>query len=596
MNAKIFISYRRDDTAIYAQALQATLCRHFPEKDIFIDVVSIKPGVDFVAAIEEAVGQCDILLALIGRQWLTITGEDGKPRLENAEDFVRVEISTALRRGVRVVPVLVQGAIVPKEEDLPEPMRPLSRCLGVELHDKRFLQEVDQLISALREALDPDTPSTVDGAVEALKRRLRFQRTSLFAAACLAVSMFLVGWVGLMDRVFFGLQTQAEMLTVRVGDLFAGKMFSDQIALVLIDEETRSQVGEPFENYAFWRRHHAQVLARLSESGAAVVAFDFFFQRDTAADEDFAEAITEAQGQGTAVLLGARAYGEGKPRIAEKLLEAASGWGALCIDRKLGYAASAPLAIVKRGENNERITIPSLALQCYIAHRGGDAGEPNAVELNFYDREVRVHLPPPPEGAGTTVFPCFDLAWPVRHTRKACPVIARGDTYAGLALDLSPLALIRNRATTYRYEDLLGEGTEPLSAFAGKVVLIGHALPQDEFEVVWRLRPQARYGVELHADALNALLHAKPIREPGFLTKLALLLGCYFLGAFIRTRLLGFRFLWRAGTLASLVLAYFLLAMYCYAQFRILLSLLDGFLAFALSFWAVGVIRRKWFS
>ncbi len=596
MNAKIFISYRRDDTAIYAQALHSTLCRRFPEKDIFIDVVSIKPGVDFVAAIEEAVGQCDVLLALIGSQWLTIPGEDGKPRLENPDDFVRIEISTALRRGVRVVPVLVQGATVPKEAHLPEPMKQLTRCIGVELHDKRFLQEVEQLIGALREALDPDTAATVEGAVNALKRKFRFQRISLFAAACLAVSMFLVGWVGLMDRLFFGLQTQAEMLTVRAGDLFAAKKFSDEIVLILIDEETRTVAGAPFEDYASWRLHHAEVLDRLSQIGAAVVAFDFFFQRDTGADEEFAASITAARAQGTAVLLGARTFGEGKPRIAEKLLNAASGWGALCIDRKLGYAASAPLAIVKPGGLNEPNTIPSLAVQCYIAHRGGSAGEPRTVELRPYERELRVHLPPPPGGAGTTIFPCFDLAWPVRNSQKACPIIARGDIYAALALDLSPLDLIRSRSTSYKYEDFLEETPEPASAVRGKVVLIGHALPQDEFEVVWRLRPQARYGVELHADALNALLQGKPIREPSFLTKLSLVLGSYFLGAFVRTRLQGRRPLWRAGAFAALFLAYFLLAMYCYAQFRILFSLLDGLLAFALSFWAVGVIRRKWFS
>jgi hypothetical protein len=266
------------------------------------------------------------------------------------------------------------------------------------------------------------------------------------------------------------------------------------------------------------------------------------------------------------------------------------------MNRKLGYTASAPLAIVKSTDQAGHTTIPSLAVQCYIAQSGGDPGKNETVQLDPYQRELLIHLPQPPAGPGTRAFRCFDLAWPVRTAQKACPIIARGDIHAALALDLSPLDRIRSRTTTLKYEDVLEADADSLGSLKHKVVLIGVVHPDDEFQVHWRLHPEWRHGVELHADALNALLQGKPIREPEFLTKLALVLGMYFLGAFVRTRLHKRRAFWHVGAFAALFAAYLILAMYCYAQFRILLSLLDGFLAFALSFWAVGVIRRKWFT
>ena len=91
------------------------LVEHFRAEDVFKDVDNIEPGEDFIERITAAVGSCDVLLALIGPQWLTITDENGQRRLDNPEDFVRLEIETALTRKIRVIPILADEARIPRE-------------------------------------------------------------------------------------------------------------------------------------------------------------------------------------------------------------------------------------------------------------------------------------------------------------------------------------------------------------------------------------------------------------------------------------------------------------------------------------------------
>lgn len=149
----IFVSYRREDTAGHAGRLFDRLVEHFGRERIFMDIDTIEPGEDFVTVIENAVGSCDILLAIIGRNWLT-AGGTGTGRLDNPNDFVRIEIAAALRRDIRVVPVLVQRATVPKAQDLPEDLVKLTRRNAVELTDLRWQTDVDQLITVMERVLD----------------------------------------------------------------------------------------------------------------------------------------------------------------------------------------------------------------------------------------------------------------------------------------------------------------------------------------------------------------------------------------------------------------------------------------------------------
>jgi hypothetical protein len=128
MTGKIFLSYRREDTAGFAQALFGRLEQSFPAESLFMDVAGgIGAGQDFVRVLEEQVGACDAMLVLIGPDWLTVADEAGRRRLENPEDFVRVEVGSALKFGKRVIPVLVQKTEMPRADALPEPLKALAR-------------------------------------------------------------------------------------------------------------------------------------------------------------------------------------------------------------------------------------------------------------------------------------------------------------------------------------------------------------------------------------------------------------------------------------------------------------------------------------
>jgi len=108
---KIFISYRREDSQHQADRLHAALSRKIPKRNIFIDVDNIPVGVDFVQHLDQQVGQCEVLLALIGPDWLEAKNpETGARRLDDPKDFVRIEIASALKRGIPVAPVLLDGA------------------------------------------------------------------------------------------------------------------------------------------------------------------------------------------------------------------------------------------------------------------------------------------------------------------------------------------------------------------------------------------------------------------------------------------------------------------------------------------------------
>jgi tetratricopeptide (TPR) repeat protein len=151
--SKIFVSYRRDDAGGYAHAICSQLVHDFSKDRVFMDVDTIEPGVDFVGVIEKAVGECDVLLALIGKGWAGV-GNDGKSRLDDPGDFVRLEISTALARDIRVIPVLLGGMTMPSRETMPDPLKPLSRRNAIEISHTRFNYDIELLITVIRKVLD----------------------------------------------------------------------------------------------------------------------------------------------------------------------------------------------------------------------------------------------------------------------------------------------------------------------------------------------------------------------------------------------------------------------------------------------------------
>lgn len=142
----IFISYRREDTSGEAGRLADDLNARFGNASVFIDVDSISPGVNFEDRIHSALSACQVSLVLIGDRWLTAKLPDGTRRLDDERDYVRKEIAAALeRKDVTVVPVLVEGAAMPRPEELPEEIAGLARINALELSTKRWRYDLDQL-------------------------------------------------------------------------------------------------------------------------------------------------------------------------------------------------------------------------------------------------------------------------------------------------------------------------------------------------------------------------------------------------------------------------------------------------------------------
>lgn len=152
---RIFISYRRTDSAGHAGRLYDRLRAHFGKDRVFMDVTGIEAGTDFVDTIDAAVGGCDVLIAVIGREWVASSDGAGRRRLDLPNDFIRLEVGSALKRKVRVVPVLVEGALMPEQDQLPEALRPLTRRQAVELRDSRWDADVEDLIASLERSPEP---------------------------------------------------------------------------------------------------------------------------------------------------------------------------------------------------------------------------------------------------------------------------------------------------------------------------------------------------------------------------------------------------------------------------------------------------------
>jgi len=151
----IFISYRREDSEGHAGRLFEDLCERFGRGAVFMDVAGIEPGRDFRRVIETQVASCGVLLAVIGRNWLSVVDRDGKRRLDDPYDFVRLETASALRRDIPVIPVLVHDAVMPRAEQLPDELKDLAFRNSVELSHARWASDVQLLVDALLRHVDP---------------------------------------------------------------------------------------------------------------------------------------------------------------------------------------------------------------------------------------------------------------------------------------------------------------------------------------------------------------------------------------------------------------------------------------------------------
>ena len=152
--ARIFINYRRDDAQGVAGRLFDYLALKYSRRELFMDVDAMQPGLDFAKQLDAQVSQCHVLLAVIGPHWLNAQDQAGKRRLDSNKDYVRIELASALKRDIAVIPVLVDGAVMPSEDSLSDDLKPLARRHALELRHTRFNADAEAIVHAL-EAVVP---------------------------------------------------------------------------------------------------------------------------------------------------------------------------------------------------------------------------------------------------------------------------------------------------------------------------------------------------------------------------------------------------------------------------------------------------------
>ncbi len=194
----IFVGYRRDDTADVAGRLYDAMGQRFGKQRVFKDVDNIGPGVDFGDYIKTVLPRCRVALVLIGPHWLESKDETGKRRLDDDHDWVRIEIETALATpGVLVVPVLVNGARMPRGEEVPDSLKPLlRRNAAIIRRDPDFHDDVERLAIAIRSSVDTGSIdlSKIGGKTGAVTPEMRDpdNRTSLLVGGAIAAALALV--------------------------------------------------------------------------------------------------------------------------------------------------------------------------------------------------------------------------------------------------------------------------------------------------------------------------------------------------------------------------------------------------------------------
>jgi hypothetical protein len=164
MPGQVFISYRRHDGAKDARAVFERLRREFGNDRVFMDLEGISPGEDFVEALERQLDGCSVLVALMGRNWAGAGNVDGERRIDDENDFVRIELRAALTRGIKVFPVLIDGASPPKQTELPQDLRPLVRRQAISLDYAKFDDDLARLSRAIRQVLGSDEAPSGSGS------------------------------------------------------------------------------------------------------------------------------------------------------------------------------------------------------------------------------------------------------------------------------------------------------------------------------------------------------------------------------------------------------------------------------------------------
>ncbi|HEY2189220.1 MAG TPA: CHASE2 domain-containing protein, partial [Caldimonas sp.] len=481
---RVFISYRRDDSMVTAALLHRELAGRPEFADAFMDLDDIGYGADFIAAIDAALHDADVVVVVIGPRWIEML----QARLRG-DDWVRHEVATALRlRGagaragraaLRIVPVLIGGAAPPAESALPADLAPLAR-LGMLKFDERALKaSINSLLETVQE-------EGFEGKVRRLQdeqRKLEEQRLLLegerqhwsrarIASVGAAFALFVAAILNVFD--LFGLGPRVAGATMLLAHVAAPESpWSGEVVLVGIDEASERKIGRKFDES--WRAEHAKLIANAASAAARTVAFDILLEDRGDADANAAlQAALAATREQMAVVFGvARRGDDGSGAMLAQFVPLARR-GIICAGVAIGQARSMPLA-VRRAEaaasapagtaagavQSTAGLVPSLALAAYS---GG--GRIDLIDERPKTVVVRLRK----QQSAQKVMYYEDLG--VADPQPGCEILQPGDRVVAQLLDPYSVPPLRSAPQRVAYEQIVAGDPATLALLKDRIVLV----------------------------------------------------------------------------------------------------------------------------
>lgn len=557
----IFISYRRDDSSATAQLLHDRLAAWFSGDKVFLDVQDIAPGDEWQKLLAARLADYDVVLVVIGPAWYSLL-EQRATSSEN--DYVRWEVAEALRCGKRVIPVLINGSVLPSENALPPDLASLGR-LQVENLKRDTL---DRDIAALAAALEGG--GLLD-FIRRLKQVLRLGKASAGVVVVVGAVVLSFAWVNLFDLL--GLDTRTASFTMLLGDVLFEPVLSDRLLLVAISPSTE----ETIHLSGLRRGEYAQLIAVASMAKAETIAFDITTSEISSRDDMLIKEVRAATQSGTRVVFGFRAVTPaGDPVALPGLAEGGAFLGLTCIGQKL---ENATLGTVAMGIGNR--IYGSFALYAVT-----DATRIEPIPEG--ERLLHMSLS---DGTATTLP--FSLREIADRSDRDCPARPPGAVMARLLFPLSHRERLRDPQRLIEAEELLSHPPAP-DSWRGKVIIVGVRHPLDVLQTRLDGAGPQRFGYEFQADSVNSLLTGAIVTPVSFLAQWLIALMMALTAIVYR--------LWRVGKSRRLdivvlplsVVVYLATMVLLYARFRLLVDSLYHLAAFLLTWWMLAALEKRW--
>ena len=557
----IFISYRRDDSSATAQLLHDRIAAWFAGDKVFLDLQGIAPGEDWKNLLKERLARYDIVLVVIGPAWRTIL--DARAA-SGDNDFVRWEVAEALRNRKKVIPVLVDGGVLPAEGELPSDIAALGR-----LQAERLQRDtLDRDIAALAAALEG---GGLINFIRRLKQILRLSKAGVGVALTVGAVVLSFAWINLFD--LFGFDTRSASFTMLLGDVLFEPVLSDRLLLIAITPEA----DEATSLRSARRIDYARLIAIASERKADSIAFDITTQEASAEDAVLINAVRAARHNGTRVVFGFKALTPtGDPVALPGLADAGTALGFTCIGQKLDNAVLGTVAMGIGGRVYGSFALYAVADATHIE------------SIPSSEKSLQVSLE-----NGTSASIPFSLREVADRADRDCPGRPPGTEIARLIFPVSHRENLRDPSRMIRAENLLAEPPSP-GSWRGKIIVVGVTHQLDVLQTRLDIAGPQRFGYEFQADTVNSLLTSAVVTPVGFVAQWMMALVMTFTAIAYR--------LWRVGKSRRLDIAVFPLIVFVYlsgmvllyVKFRLLVDGLYHLAAFIVTWWVLAALEKRW--